>query len=79
MHPFAPRLTAFAQVCVISVPAQVRSVVQAGVVLPFSGKPPGVRVAVACCLAAVSDIVFSDAVVGGKRYTLTRRSRGTGR
>ena len=31
-----------------SVPTQVRSVVQAGVVLPFSGKPPGVKVAVAC-------------------------------
>ena len=58
MHPFAPRLTALAQVCAVSVPAQVRSVVQAGVVLPFSGKPQGVKVAVACRSVVVSDIVF---------------------
>ena len=58
MHPFAPRLIAFAQGCVVSVSAQVRSVVQAGVVLPFSGKPQGVKVAVACRPVVVSDIVF---------------------
>ena len=58
MHPFAPRLTAFAQGCVVSVSTQVRSVVQAGVVLPFSGKPQGVKVAVACRSVVVSDIVF---------------------
>ena len=58
MHPFAPRLTVFAQGSVVSVSAQVRSVVQAGAVLPFSGKPPGVKVAVACQSVAVSDIVF---------------------
>ena len=62
-HPFAPRLSSFAQSGVIRVSSPMRSVVQAGVVLSFGGRPAErLRLLVAQCLFLL--LCFGAVVAG---------------